>query len=133
MDTEIIGYGRLPMLTSQSCLIKPRNNMCACGSHIEMLGQGGEHLPLVKDSGHGTVVYQSNKLWLLNVKKHWEQIGLWALRLDFTTENPRECAKITQAYINRAPFKPNSQSLGFYMPEEPMVKRMRFLPLRNMK
>ncbi|MCL2083004.1 MAG: U32 family peptidase [Oscillospiraceae bacterium] len=124
MDTEIIGYGRLPMLASQNCLIKSKNKSCSCDNHVEILGSNGGYFPLIRDSGHGTTIYHHDKVWLAG-NKNWHHIGLWGIRLDFTTESPRECVQVMQAYTRRGPYMPHSQTTGFYMPEHNGIRDKR--------
>ncbi|MDR1669857.1 MAG: U32 family peptidase [Oscillospiraceae bacterium] len=118
-DTEMIVYGRLPLLLTRQCLIRKRSGVCSCDNMNNELSDGkGGLLPLVRESGHGTLVYDSHKLWLEPYKKQWRHIGLWAVRLDFTTENAKECVQIANAYLGRGDYEPHTTTTGFYAPGE---------------
>ena len=41
-------------------------------------------------------------------------MGLWAQRLMFTTENPRECVQVAERYLNRGGWTPNEYTRGLY-------------------
>lgn len=118
-DTEMIVYGRLPLLLARQCLIRKRSGMCSCDNMKNELsdGQGGL-LPLVRESGHCTMLYDSHKLWMEPYKKQWRHIGLWAVRLDFSTENAKECVQIANAYLGREDYEPHTTTTGFYAPGE---------------
>ncbi|MDR1691864.1 MAG: hypothetical protein LBR72_00750 [Oscillospiraceae bacterium] len=117
-DTEMIVYGRLPLLLARQCLIRKRSGVCSCDNMKNELsdGQGGL-LPLMRESGHGTLVCDSHKLWMEPHRKQWRHIGLWAARLDFATENAKECVQIAAAFLGRGEFQePNTTTVGFYAP-----------------
>ena len=40
--------------------------------------------------------------------------GLWAGRLMFTTESPRECVMVTKAYQGQSDYRPNGLTRGLY-------------------
>ena len=60
---------------------------------------------------------------LLNGKKlNWldrhsdlSRLGLWAIRLYFTTENAREVDRILGDYLNPEPFDPGACTRGLYL------------------
>ena len=124
-DTEMIVYGRLPLLLVRQCLFRRKSGLCACDNKCDLSdGQGGL-LPLAREGGHGTLVYHPQKLWMLPSRPQWRHIGLWAARLDFTTENARECAQIANAFAEREEYEPHSYTTGFYLSEEPRKRRGR--------
>ena len=44
-----------------------------------------------------------------------QRLGLWAVRLYFTTENAREVDRVIGDYLNPAPFDPGSCTRGLYL------------------
>ncbi|MCL1806749.1 MAG: hypothetical protein FWG31_03500 [Oscillospiraceae bacterium] len=123
-DTELIVYGRLPLLLARQCLLR-KGDLCSCDNKSDLSdGQGGL-LPLMREGGHSTLIYHSHKLWMLPAKAQWKHIGLWAARLDFTTENARECVQIASAYAGREEYEPQSHTTGFYLTEETKKRRGR--------
>jgi putative protease len=123
-DTELIVYGRLPLLLARQCLLR-KGELCSCDNRSELSdGQGGL-LPLMREGGHSTLIYHAQKLWMLPVKAQWKHIGLWAARLDFTTENARECVQIASAFAGREDYEPQIYTTGFYLAEETKKRRGR--------
>ena len=45
----------------------------------------------------------------------WIRCGLWAVRLNFSTESPRECVDVAEAYIHGAAYRPNGMTRGAYL------------------
>ena len=43
-----------------------------------------------------------------------DRLGLWALRLAFTTENPSECARVLERYMGLGNYQPNEYTRGLY-------------------
>ncbi|MDR0324651.1 MAG: U32 family peptidase [Oscillospiraceae bacterium] len=122
-DTEMIVYGRLPLLLARQCLFRRKSGLCACDNKCNLSdGQGGL-LPLARDGAHSTVVYHPQKLWMLPCRPLWRHIGLWAARLDFTTENARECVQIANAFAEREAYEPHAYTTGFYLMEETKKRR----------
>jgi putative protease len=78
----------------------------------------------VREGGHSTLVYHAQKLWMLPARAQWKHIGLWAVRLDFTTENARECVQVTSAFAGREEYEPHAYTTGFYLGEESKKRRM---------
>ena len=50
----------------------------------------------------------------LDVAADYRRIGLWAQRLLFTTENPRECVQVAQRYLEQGSWTPNEYTRGLY-------------------
>jgi putative protease len=124
-DTELIVYGRLPLLLARQCLIKRKDGLCVCENKCELSdGQGGL-LPLIKEGAHSTLVYHPQKLWLLPHRALWRHIGLWAGRLDFVNESALECVKIALAFAERGDYEPHAYTTGFYLSEEPKKRKGR--------
>ena len=44
-----------------------------------------------------------------------ELLGLWAVRLLFTTENTREVDRVLDDYLNPTPFDPGACTRGLYL------------------
>lgn len=114
MDTELVIYGRLPVMTSETCLIRESAGRCACAAPGQMSDTRGGVWPVTKEFGCRNTVWMSKKLWLGDVTADWVQSGLWGVRLNFTTESPRECLEVADAYIHGSPYRPNGMTRGMY-------------------
>lgn len=116
LPTEMLVYGRLPLMLTEHCLIKNRTGVCACQSGpVKMVDRMGEEFRVVRDPGScRSVILNGKKLYLLDKQKELRRLGLWALRLMFTTENPGEVNGVLASYQNGSPFEPGSCTRGLY-------------------
>ena len=55
------------------------------------------------------------KLSLLDRPDELARLGLWAVRLYFTTENPREVDRVLADVRQPAPFDPGACTRGLYL------------------
>lgn len=114
LDTELIGYGRIPVLLSDSCIIKRANQICNCENTNTLTDEAGNLMPLVRESVHRTQILHGQKIWLADDLKKFLRIGIWALRLNFTTENAIECVQVAEKYTGTGKYSPNQKTTGFY-------------------
>ena len=114
LDTELITYGRLPLMLMESCIIKNRTGSCNCQNTNILTDRKGARFPVVKAPGCRNELLNSQKLFLADKAADYRRIGLWAQRLLFTTENPRECVQVTQRYLNQGSWSPNEYTRGLY-------------------
>lgn len=114
MDTEIIVYGRLPLMICENCVIAAQTGACVCGSHRFLTDRTGASFPLVPDFGHRTVILNSQKMFLADKKRDYEKVGVSFIRLAFTTENPKECVTVMDSYLGRGDFVPSVYTRGLY-------------------
>ena len=71
---------------------------------------------MVKDCGAcRSVILNGKKLYLLDKKSELRNLGLWALRLSFTTENPAEVNGILAQWRGETHFEPGSCTRGLYL------------------
>ena len=54
-------------------------------------------------------------LYWLDRREDWSGLGLYALRLLFTTENPQEVDRVLRAWETAAPFAPGGCTRGLYL------------------
>ena len=114
LDTELITYGRLPLMLMESCIIKNRTGSCNCQNTNILTDRKGARFPVVKAPGCRNELLNSQKLFLADKAADYKRIGLWAQRLLFTTENPRECVQVTQWYLDQGSWSPNEYTRGLY-------------------
>ncbi len=117
VNTELIAYGRLPLMVTEHCLIKNRTGECAC--HLgptKLVDKTGAEFPVIRDgSSCRSVLLNGKKLSWLDRQDDLARLGLWAIRLSFTTENAREVDRILGDYLNPAPFDPGACTRGLYL------------------
>ena len=116
VPAELLIYGRLPLMLMENCVMKNRTGICACQTGtVRLVDRVGEEFPIVKDPGTcRNVLLNGKKLYLLDKKDAFRGMGLWALRLQFTTENPGEIDKVLMDYQGRAVFDAGSYTRGLY-------------------
>ena len=116
VPAELLIYGRLPLMLMENCVMKNRTGICACQTGtVRLVDRVGEEFPIVKDPGTcRNVLLNGKKLYLLDKKDALRGMGLWALRLQFTTENPSEIDKVLMDYQGRAVFDAGSYTRGLY-------------------
>ena len=116
VPAEVLIYGRLPLMLMENCVIKNRTGTCTCQTGtVRLVDRVGEEFPIVKDPGTcRNVLLNGKKLYLLDKKDAFRGMGLWALRLQFTTENPGEIDKVLMDSQGRAVFDAGSYTRGLY-------------------
>ena len=114
LDTELIIYGRLPLMVSDQCIIKESAGRCACQPPAQMADRMGSVFPVVKEYGCRNVVYNAHKLYLADKKEDLYSAGLWGLRMMFTTESARECVEVAKGHMGLSDYKPNVLTRGLY-------------------
>ena len=114
LDTELIIYGRLPLMVSDQCIIKESAGRCSCQTPAQMADRMGSVFPVVKEYGCRNVVYNAHKLYLADKKEDLYSAGLWGLRMMFTTESARECVEVTKGHMGLSDYKPNVLTRGLY-------------------
>ena len=114
VDTELIAYGRLPLMITENCIIKNRAGRCACDNVNILTDRRGARFPVVQAPGCRNEILNGNKLFLADKEKDYRSIGLWAIRLLFTTENPFECVIVTERYLHGGSYKPGEFTRGLY-------------------
>ncbi len=114
IDTEVIIYGRLPLMVSDQCIIRQSAGRCNCQTPGQLSDRMGSVFPVVKEFGCRNVIYNAHKLYLADKRDDLYALGLWGLRMLFTTESPRECVEVAKGYLGLTDYKPNVLTRGLY-------------------
>ena len=114
VDTELIIYGRLPLMVSDQCIIRHSAGRCNCQTPGQLSDRMGSVFPVVKEFGCRNVIYNAHKLYLADKRDDLYALGLWGLRMLFTTESPRECVEVAKGYLGLTDYKPNVLTRGLY-------------------
>ena len=117
VPTELLVYGRLPLMVTENCLIKGRTGECTCHlSGAKLMDKTGAEFPIMKDGDScRSVLLNGKKLNWLDRQNDLDKLGLWAMRLYFTTENPREVDQVLSSVQSPVPFDPGSSTRGLYL------------------
>ncbi len=114
LDTEMIVYGRLPLMVSDQCVIRESAGRCNCQTPAQMADRMGAVFPVVKEYGCRNVIYNAHKLFLADKGEDLYGAGLWGMRMLFTTETPRECVEVAKVYLGQSAYQPNVLTRGLY-------------------
>ena len=112
--TEMVVYGRVPVMVTDHCLIRNSAGRCSCATPASMGDAFGGVYPVAKEFGCRNTVYDSRKIFLADRPEQYTASGLWGLRLLFTTESPRECVQVTERYKQQNDYVPINASRGAY-------------------
>lgn len=117
VNAELIAYGRLPLMVTEHCLIRGRTGECTCNlSAAKLTDKTGAEFPIIRDGGScRSVLLNGRKLSWLDRQDDLAKLGLWAIRLYFTTENSREVDRVMSDYLNPEPFDPGACTRGLYL------------------
>ena len=114
---EILAYGRLPLMVTENCLIRGRSGDCACHmGTTRLMDKTGADFPVIRDGQScRSVLLNGKKLYWLDRQDDLAKLGLWATRLYFTTENPKEVDQVLSSYVNPTLFDPGACTRGLYL------------------
>ena len=114
---EILIYGRLPLMVTENCLFRNKTGQCTC--HVgpaKLVDKTGAEFPIIRDGNTcRSVLLNGKKLFWLDRQDDLARLGLWATRLSFTTENPREVDRVLAACAGGAAFDPGACTRGLYL------------------
>ncbi len=114
-DTEMIVYGRVPVMITEKCLVRQSAGRCSCSTPTSMSDAFGNVYPVEKGFGCRNIIFDRKKIFLADRPDVYENAGLWAVRLLFTTESARECADVVRRYRGQNSYLPNNTSRGLYV------------------
>ena len=117
IPTELIAYGRLPLMITEHCLIRNRTGECTCHLRpMKLTDKTGAEFPVIKDGNNcRSVLLNGKKLSWLDRQDDFSKLGLWAIRLYFTTENAKEVDRVLEDYLHPDPFDPGACTRGLYL------------------
>jgi putative protease len=118
IDTEVLVYGRMPLMVMENCIIKNRAGKCACrwktGKDPILTDRKGAQFPVLHNYGCRNEILNCAPIYLADKPEFWQRCGAWAARLRFTTETPEECAAILEQYRSGNAVLPQSFTRGLY-------------------
>ena len=114
---EILVYGRLPLMVTENCLMQNRTGECSCHMNkSKLVDKTGAEFPIIKDGNScRSILLNGKKLSWLDRQRDLNRLGLWGIRMYFTTESPREVDHVLEQYLDPAPFDPGACTRGLYL------------------
>ena len=117
VPAELLCYGRMPLMVTENCLIRGKTGECAC--HLgttKLVDKTGAEFPVIRDGDScRSVLLNGKKLNWLDRQNDLGKLGLWAVRLCFTTENPKEVDHVLSSCVSPVPFDPGACTRGLYL------------------
>ena len=117
VPAELLIYGRMPLMVTENCLIKGKSGECAC--HLgptKLVDKTGAEFPVIRDGNHcRSILLNGKKLSWLDRQNDLVKLGLWGMRLYFTTENAREVERVAASCVSPVPFDPGACTRGLYL------------------
>ena len=114
---ELMVYGRMPLMITENCIIRGKTGQCSCHlAPTKLMDKTGAEFPVIRDGNTcRSVLLNGKKLNWLDRQNDLGKLGLWANRLYFTTENPREVDQVLTGYVSPTPFDPGACTRGLYL------------------
>jgi putative protease len=99
LDTELLVYGRLPLMLTENCILKNRGKGCHCQETPQSLrDRKGEDFPVEPAFGCRNELFNAKTLWLADKQADWQGVGAAYARLAFLREDAKTCAAVLRAY-----------------------------------
>ncbi len=102
---EALGYGRVPLMHTQTCIIRNVNGACTQGALCTavLTDRTGASFPLLRGYKHRNLLYNSLPSYRLDKRKEWKKAGVGLMTLLFTTETERDMQNIRDRFLASAP------------------------------
>ena len=115
VEVEIIGYGRLPVMLTERCIIKASARRCACENNMKLSDANGRVMPVLREYVCRNAVYGPEKVYMADRRAELMRCGISRFRLLFTNEGARECVEVTKSCMGLSNYRPNGLTRGFYL------------------
>jgi putative protease len=100
VDTELIVYGRIPLMTFENCPVRAHSKCDNGKSYNELVDRMNEKFVLMCGEGCFSELLNSKPIYMADKLYDLMDLGIKFFRLDFTVEKEEECEKIIEEYQN---------------------------------
>lgn len=97
VQTEVIAYGRLPVMVTENCIIKSQNFCSRDGGKFHIQDRLGERFPVICENCRN-IILNSVPLYMADKWNDLLSLNVDAIRLKFTTETASEVKAVISAY-----------------------------------
>jgi putative protease len=97
VPTEVIAYGRLPVMVMENCVIKSQGMCSRTGGCFDLSDRMGERFPIMCENCRN-ILLNSVPLYMADKWSDLLSLNVDVIRLKFTTETPDEVKKVICAY-----------------------------------
>ena len=99
-QTEIIGYGHLPLMIMKNCPVKAMGK-CQNGKDLYQLrDRKGMKFPIICQKDCRAQLLNSKPIYTADIIEEIRKAKVDCIRMNFTVETPEECEKVVSAYKN---------------------------------
>ena len=115
IETEVMVYGRLPLMVTENCIIRNREK-CGCNREVNFLtDRKGMKFPVMRDGGGcRSVVLNSLPTFMGDKLKDVRQSGACRLLLYFTVEDSAETEKVCEMFFSGKDMPEKYTRLHYY-------------------
>ena len=99
LPTEVIAYGRLPVMVMENCVIKSQGFCSKQGGNFALIDRMSERFPIICENCKN-ILLNSVPLYMADKMDDLLSLDVDVLRLKFTTENFDETKKVIHAYCD---------------------------------
>lgn len=98
----------------ENCIIHNHTGQHSCTGVNQLTDRRGEKFPVVKAWGCRNEILNGKTLFLADKAADYQRLGLWAVRLMFTTEKLEQCVQVLERYRGQGRYKPADFTRGLY-------------------
>jgi len=95
--TEVIAYGRLPVMVMENCVIKSMGKCAKAGGKFELCDRMDERFPILCENCRN-IMLNSVPIYMADQGEDLLSLNVDVIRLKFTTETADEVKKVIKAY-----------------------------------
>lgn len=98
-ECEVLGYGRMMMMTTRACIIKGVKGKCDCDKPLTLYDKTGSGFMVYSDKEeHINMIYNTSVTFMADKMEVFDFIGADIIRLVFTDEDKSKCEEIVSMY-----------------------------------
>ncbi len=106
IPTELMFYGKLPLMVFENCIISPNYGRCACKEgKIYLTDRKNEKFYIQKEFGCRNTLYNNKPIYLLDKMDEFSLLGVTYLRLSFADEDASQVEFVYKSHIENKLFE----------------------------
>jgi putative protease len=113
IPVQVMAYGRLPLMLTESCIIK-NGGGCPCNDVNFITDRMGMRFPVIKDGNSCRNIVLNCKKTYFPFDTKQNNLNIDLFRLYFTDESNEECINITQSIFDKSYNKPQDFTSGHF-------------------
>ena len=98
VETEIIGYGYIPLMLMKNCPVKAMGKCSNGRCEYKLRDRKGMEFQILCTDGCKPVLLNSKPIYTADIIDEIKETKINCIRLNFTVESPSECSKIVKIY-----------------------------------